>query len=198
MDLSYREILGAIATIIAFIGYIPYFKDIFAGRTKPHGFTWLVWASLTLIGFLAQVTTDGGPGSWVMGFSAAICFIIAGFGFVKGEKQITLSDWLCLGGAALALVIWYFTSSLFWSVILITAIDALGFIPTIRKSYSKPYEETLSTYAISGFKFVISIIALNEINIITALYPASLVLANWLFIIMLYVRRKQLAEKVKK
>ena len=32
-------ILGTLAVIAA---YVPYFRDIYKGRTKPHAYTWLI------------------------------------------------------------------------------------------------------------------------------------------------------------
>jgi len=31
-----KAVLGIIAIIIAFIGYVPYFRDIVRGQTEPH------------------------------------------------------------------------------------------------------------------------------------------------------------------
>lgn len=191
--MNYKEILGITATLIAFVSYIPYFKDIFTGRTKPHAFSWLVWASLTAIGFAGQVADGGGAGAWVTGFTAFIAFFIFATALIKGEKRITLADWLSLFGAGIALLVWAITKEPLLSVILITVIDALGFFPTFRKSYIKPYEETLSTYALSGLKFVLALFALENFTPVTWLYPASLIFMNWAFIVMLIVRRKRLS-----
>lgn len=193
--MDYKQLLGILATIIAFIGYVPYFKDIFAGRTKPHAFSWFIWGSLTAIAFFGQVFDNGGPGAWVTGFTAIICFIISFLGLKKGEKNITFIDWMSLIGACIALIFWVITKGPLLSVILITIIDALGFIPTFRKSFTKPREETISTYVLSGLKFIIGILALNNFSIVTALYPFSLVVMNWAFVGMLIIRRKQTHEK---
>jgi hypothetical protein len=151
---------------------------------------------LTGIGFFGQVSGGAGPGAWVSGFTAIVCIIIFAFALVKGKRNIAMVDWLFLAGAGIALYFWYLTKNPFISVILISVIDALGFLPTFRKSYFKPYEETLSTYALSGFKFVISLIALNTFSVVTAFYPASLVFMNWLFVGLVIVRRNQLSKKL--
>lgn len=190
--MNYRDILGFLAVVIAFVGYVPYFRDILANKTKPHAFSWLVWGILTGIAFFGQVAGKAGPGAWVTGFTAVICLIIFVFGLVKGRKNIVFVDWLSLLGAGIALFLWFLTKEPLLSVILITIIDALAFFPTFRKSFMKPSEETATTYSLSGLKFVLSIFALNKISIITALYPLSLVLMNWIFVGMLIMRRKQL------
>lgn len=187
-----KTTLGIIATVIALVAYIPYFRNIFSGKTKPHAFSWLVWGSLTAIGFAGQVAENAGPGAWVTGFTAFVCFFIFMAALVKGEKDIVLIDWLSLLGAGFALLFWWITQGPLLSVILITLIDALGFFPTFRKSYYKPEQETAITFALSGLKFVIAIAALENFSVVTWLYPASLVVMNGLFVTMLIIRRKQL------
>lgn len=185
-----KTALGIIATVIAFYSYIPYFRDIFRGKTKPHAFSWFIWLLLTAIGFLAQISDGGGAGAWATGFTALVAFFIFLTALRHGEKEITKSDWVCLTGALLAIGVWPFTDTPLLSVILITLIDALGFIPTFRKAYKKPHEETLQTYALSAIKFAIAIVALSNYSIVTILYPASLVVMNSLFVCMLLTRRR--------
>lgn len=192
--MDYKDMLGLLAVIIAFLSYIPYFKDILANKTKPHAFSWLVWGILTGIAFFGQIAGGGGPGAWVTGFTAIICVIIFLFGLTRGRKNIVLIDWLSLLACGIALVLWFITKGPLLSVILITLVDAIAFLPTFRKSYMKPGEETAKTYLLSGFKFVISLFALNSFSVITALYPLSLVLMNWIFVGLLVIRRKQLSK----
>ena len=109
-----------------------------------------------------------------------------------GEKDITKSDKLNLIAAGIALLIWFFTKDPLLSVIIITIVDFLRFFPTIRKSYFRPYEETIIHYLLAGLKFVLAIIALDNYTLVTWLYPASLVAANLFFVVMLIIRRKKI------
>lgn len=189
-----KDALGLLAVIIGFIGYVPYFRTIFNGKTKPHAFTWLVWGVLTGIAFVGQVVGEGGAGAWVTGFTALVSFTIFALALVKGKKDFPKADWLCLGGCILALALWAFTNDPLSAIILITVIDALAFAPTFRKSHSKPYSEPAFTYALSGLKFLIALFALQELSLVTVLYPASLVIMNGAFVILLLVQRKRLAK----
>ena len=190
--LTYKVTLGAIATILGLIGYVPYFRDIYLRKTKPHAFSWLIWGILTASGFAGQVADKGGPGSWITGVTAAVCLLIFALALQRGERDITRSDWACLLIALGAIPLWIFTATPLWSVILITLIDVVAFLPTIRKSYLKPEEETASTYLMSSLKFSLSIAALEHYSLITVLYPASLVVVNFPFVLMLYLRRRSL------
>lgn len=184
--------LGFTAMIVAFLSYVPYFRDISVGKTKPHAFSWLIWGVLSGISFAAQITGRAGPGSWVSAFTTVVCFIIFFLALKKGEKNIVALDWFSLFGAAVAILAWLLIKGPLFSVFLITIIDVFGFLPTYRKSFNKPTQETLVTYVLSGLKYVFALLALNNVSIITALYPASVLFMNWTFVLMLIMRKKQL------
>lgn len=192
--MNYRDFLGVLAIVIGLIGYVPYFRSIFNGKTKPHAFTWLVWGILTAIAFGGQIVGKGGSGAWVTGVTAFISFTIFVLALVKGKKDFPLADWLCLGGCMIGLALWAITGDPLGAIILITVIDMLAFAPTFRKSYSKPYSEVAFTYALSGIKFLVALFALQQLSAVTVLYPASLVLTNGAFVTLLVIRRAQLRE----
>ena len=194
VDKIMKATLGVLAVIIGLIGYVPYFRTIFNGKTKPHAFTWLVWGILTAIAFGGQLVGKGGPGTWVTGFTALVSFTIFVLALVKGKRDFPLADWLCLGGCTIGLVLWAITGDPLAAIILITVIDMLAFTPTFRKSYSKPYSEPAFTYTLSGLKFLVSLFALHQLSTVTVLYPASLVLTNVLFVVLVLVQRKRLAQ----
>ena len=193
--MSYKELLGIIAIVIAFVSYIPYIRDIIKGKTKPHAFPWFVYSLMTGIAFFGQIAGGGGAGAWVNGLTAVVCFIIFIFGLIKGRANITLIDWVSLLGAGVALILWFITKGPLISVILVTVIDALGFFPTFRKSYHKPHEETLVTYFLSGVKYIFAIFALDTFSVVTVLFPLYLVIANFAFVVVALIRKKQLGGK---
>ena len=192
---DYKVVLGLGAIAIGFVAYIPYFINIFGRRTKPHVFSWFVWGLLEGIAFFAQLSKGAGAGAWATGFTAMMCFVIAAAAIFRGEKQITNPDWWSFFGALLGLVLWQMTDSPLLAIILVSLVDALAFVPTFRKSFFKPYEETATTYSLGIFKAAISLVALEAFNTTTWLYPASLVLTNTLFVTMLLVRRRKISRE---
>lgn len=189
-----KEFMAVLAIIITLIGYTQYFRSIFAGQTKPHMFSWLIWATLTAIAYFAQVTDNAGPGAWITALTAVMSFVIVGFAFFKGEKDITGSDRITFLAAILSIPVWLMTNNPLYAVLIVTIIDALGFWPTFRKSWMKPYEEAATHYFMAALKFVLALIALENFTMITALYPASLVFMNGVFLLLLFVRRKAISK----
>ena len=189
---DYKLTLTVLGIVIGLIGYVPYFRDLYRGTTKPHFFSWFVWAVLGGIAFVAQLVAGGGWGSWVTGVMAFTCSIVAVIALFRGEKNIMFLDWVCFVGALIGIAVWLFTSNPVGAVVIVTVVDLVAFIPTFRKSYTKPDEETTFEYALASVKCALSIFALQSYSIATWLYPASLVISNAAFVVMSLVRRRQL------
>jgi hypothetical protein len=92
--MNYKIILGAAAVVIGIIGFIPYYRDIFKGKTKPHTFSWVGWTIMEAIGFFAQISQHAGAGAWVTGSNMLITTGVVVLSFRYGEKDIKLTDWL--------------------------------------------------------------------------------------------------------
>src|ERR1051326_698009 len=187
--LNYKILLGAISVILAFIGYGNYFKQIFTGKAKPHAFTWFVWTLTTGIIFVAQIAQNAGAGAWVTGALCLICFVIFITAFFKGERKFAVFDWISLIVALMSLVLWKLTKQPALSVVLVTITDFLGILPTIRKSYQKPFEENATLFSLNSFRSLLSILALQSYSLTTWLYPSMLLLANGIVVLVILIRR---------
>lgn len=194
MDLLDKELWGVLSTLSGLMGLAIYLYSIKVGESKPHFFSWFVWALLMLIAFFAQISDGAGAGAWVIGVSGFCCLAISIYALFKGEKNITRSDWLAFISALTAIPIWYVTKNPLYAVILVSLIDLAAFFPTFRKSWSKPLEESLLTYTICAVTYAMSIVALENFSFTTVLYPATLIVANTSFVTMLLIRRKMLVS----
>jgi hypothetical protein len=187
---DYKVIISIVAIVLTFIGYTPYIRDIFKGKTKPHVFSWFIWTIVTGIIFALQVSAGAGLGAWVTFSVSVISFFIFLKGLQNGDKNIRKIDVVFLILALAAIPLWLIVKQPVLSIILLSSIDMLAFAPTIRKSWDDPYSETLSLYVITTFRHGLSIIGLAEYSIVTYLFPLTWVAANALFAAMLIIRRK--------
>jgi hypothetical protein len=74
----------------------------------------------------------------------------------------------------------------------VCCIDTLGYFPTVRKSWEKPYSETAVSYTFSCLGALFSIIALEHYTPSTWLYPAVLTVTNGCMVSFLLLRRASL------
>jgi len=190
--LLYKTICGYIAIAVGLTGYSFYLRGIFSGRTKPHSFSWLLWGFLTGIVFMAQISKGGGSGAWATGVSSIVCFAI-GIIAISKDRKFSMFDWIFLGTAVIALATWFITKDPTISVILVTIVDSLGYAFTLRKGYSYPQEENITSFTLNSLKFVFSIIALQNYTLITWLYPAAMIIMNGSTALLVGIRRKQLS-----
>jgi hypothetical protein len=190
-----KEALGCASVILTFVAYSRYFWDIYKRRIKPHVFTWAVWTLLVAIAFLAQRSHDTGPGTWALGADAGTCLACAVLAFFRGEKDIRKSDWAAFLGALAAIPLWVFTGNPLGAVVVVVLIDALAYYPTFRKSWLKPQEETTLYFSLSAVGFVLSVLALDRLTLVTALYPLFIIISDSALVLMLLWRRVVLARK---
>ena len=196
MDIAYnwKELLSIVAMLITLTAYFPYIRGIVQGRNKPHVFSWVIWGITTSIVFLVALAEDGGAGAWAIGVSAMLTIIIAVLAWLnRADNSITLLDRVFFITALSSLPFWYFTANPLWAVIILTTVDILGFGPTFRKVYSRPFEEQPSFFCLFMLQYIIVIIALENRSLTTVLFPSAMVSACLFVIILILYRRSVVA-----
>jgi hypothetical protein len=81
-----KPIVGSIAVLLTFVGYIPYIIDTIKGKTKPHLYTWFVWGVITLAAFTLQLSAGAGVGALVTLAAGVVCLFIA-FLWTRSSKK---------------------------------------------------------------------------------------------------------------
>ncbi len=192
--------LKTIFTIISLASgiaiFVFYYISIFKKEAKPHLFSWTTWGILTGIGFIASLTEGGGEGSWIFALESILCLSVAGFALFRGEKNITRIDWIFFISAIVIMFVYALTKNAALSVFLAAIIDIFGFLPTFRKSYLKPYNESMSSFFFSFLSYLFSLGALQAYSFVTLFYPLTLVFTNGIFVMFLLIRRKSVKFSV--
>lgn len=195
----YKELLAATAVVLTFVMFVPYVRSIRDGRTKPHVFSWIIWALGTIIVFLAQLADRGGFGAWPIGVSGVITGYIAVLAYGRrSDTSITRTDWVFLAIALAAVPIWLVTSNPLLAVVLLTGMDLAGFAPTFRYAFSHPHEERIGFYSLGVARNVLAIAALEHYSLTTVLFPAAVAIACALFVVMVGYRRTQLRAQAER
>ena len=192
--MDYKLIIAIIAASLTVIAFIPYLRDIFARKTKPHLFTWLIWGITQGTAVAALLYGGGKFGSISLIVGVIIVFIVFLLSFKYGTKDITTSDKVILILALLAIVIWWQLDNPLVAVLMISAIDGAGYIPTIRKSLEDPWSETLSFWFMMSIVCFLAIISIAEYNFLTVTYLLVISVANMFVFFLCTARRKVIAK----
>ncbi len=186
-----KPLLSALAITITFWAFVPYIRAILSRRTVPHVFSWIIWGITTLVVFFAQWQADGGAGAVAIGVSAMITLFIAALAFQRrSDLSITRLDWCFLIAALAALPLWHFSGTALLAVVILTLVDVLGFGPTLRKAWQKPYEESVVFFGLFLLRNLLVIAALEAYSLTTWLFPAAIAAACLAVIVVLITRRR--------
>ena len=190
--MEYKIILGYATIVIQILSYVIYFRGILKGETKPHAFTWLVWSFINVIAFAAVVVAGGGIGATVLAINALACLAISVIGFKQKRVDYDLYDWWALIGGLIGTFLWWLTKDPLYAVILVSLSDAVGSIPTLRKAYYFPFEENALSFGICLISYPLAILALENLNLTTYLYPVVIILVDIVLLVLILVRRRKI------
>ena len=187
-----KEIIGGVATVLTFVAYIPYYRDILKGRTRPHIYSWSLWGLLTILLVALQIRGGAGPAVWVTIAAGLLCIGVVILSLKNGSRDITKSDTSVAILSLAAIFFWLIVDQPVVSIILVIVADMLAFIPTVRKSYNDPYSETLSLYVTNALRFCLALLAVENYTFLSSSWIIAWACGNTLLSILLIVRRKQM------
>jgi len=171
-------------------GDLPYLKDIFSRKIKPHIYTWLIWSITQGVALLGLLYGKGGWGALALSISTFFVFIIFLVSLKYGTKNITKFDTIILIIALLAITVWFQMHNPLLAVIMVSVIDFLGYIPSFRKTFQEPQTETVFPWAVFFFANLLIIFSLSEYNLLTLTYLVTIETANLILISICLIRRR--------
>ena len=192
--MTFKSAMGCLSVGIMVVAYAVYIWQTTRDEgVRPHPFSWFLWGFVTGVAYLVQISEGGGAGSWVVGFTAIVCLLIGAVSFLKHRWRFSPFDWLSLGVGLGVFAYYLLSRNPIQSAILATATDVIGYGSTIKKGWTEPERDSVTSFALNSAKFIPSLLALDSYSITTYLYPATLVLMNAAVAAMLLIRRRQFA-----
>lgn len=191
------ETYGYISAILSILMVVPYIRDIFLLKTKPERASWFIWTTLGFIAFFSQLAKGATDSLWLTGGQLSATAVVAILSIKYGAGGFEKRDIRALIAAGIGLVIWYFTNEAAWALFIVIAIDSVGSLLTVMKSYEDPTSETLSTWVISGTSGIFGILSVGSFNLVLLAYPLYIMIINYVIAAsMLLGRRKLLKSKL--
>src|SRR5262249_51191820 len=111
-----------------------------------------------------------------------------------GTKDITKLDALCLIGALFAFALYAFIREPYTSLALVIFIELCGFFPTFRKALADPDSETTITWGIFSASNVFSLLAIQNVSLLTVAYPAVLLITETSLTVLLVVLKRKIGR----
>lgn len=183
-------VFSVVATAIGVVAFLYYFGGLFALQTKPHTYTWLIWALTQGIGFAGIWYGNGGWGALSLVIGEVLTTSVFLLSLKYGTKNITKGDTIILIAALIAIALWWQLHQPVLAVALVSVIDVAGYIPTYRKSFADPWSENLIPWFAFSLSNLCAALALTNWNFLTITYLASITSANIILIAICLLRRQ--------
>jgi len=175
---------------LALLSMVPYIASVLQGKTRPSRISWAIWTLLALVLLVSYEGSGASDTIWlpVAHFFVSLTIFILSLKFGVGGSS--LFDWLCASGAALAIATWLTLDSAPIALFICIAVDALGAIPTLRKSYQEPFSEDLRGWSIAAAASALNLAVVADWSPHISLYPIYSFALTTVVSTTLYCRRK--------
>lgn len=198
---DWRNILGVSAGIFSLLGFVPYIVTILKGKTSPNRASWSIWASLGIVLAVSNYSAGAKETMWLLTAYAVCQITIALLSLKYGEGGWNTFDRTCLFGALISIVLWQLFDSPLIAITISIAIDSLGALPTIKKSYLQPESEDLFSWMMFWVAGTLNIAALSQWTVALAAQPIYLFTFNSIVVALLLIpvfqsRKKNRRRKI--
>ena len=190
-----KNIAGLCAGIFSLLGFIPYIITICQGKTSPNRASWSIWASLGIVLAISNYDAGARETMWLLSAYAVCQITIAILSLKYGEGGWNTFDRTCLLGALISILLWQIYDSPLIAITISIAIDSLGALPTIKKSYLEPDSEDLFSWMMFWTAGTFNILALTQWSVELAAQPVYLFTFNSIVVILLWSPKLQKKSK---
>jgi len=194
--MDWRTVIGLAAGTITLLSILPYIRDILRGLTRPNLVTWWLWTLNGGILSLAQYTAGA---SWTLAVVVAATIataMVAVLAVPFGQRDYRLLDMVCLVMALAALGGWWWTKDPLTAIVLGIVAEIFAVSPTIAKTYRAPETETPSTFWLTAFATILSMIASTKFDLANLLFPIYFIVVNTLIAVMATRGRRRMQRQL--
>jgi hypothetical protein len=176
--MNIKAILGIVAFVVNLIGYVPYIRDVYVGKVKPHRVSWFIWMILTGIVAYNQVRNGGGWSSLFFISTTFLVTIVFILSLTRGITEISHIDKICLVSALVLLGYWVTLRDTNFSTYLAVIIDAIGLTPTIIKTLKNPETESYIQWVLAAVAGVFTVLSVAKMELVLIVYPIYIIIGN--------------------
>ncbi|WP_299723197.1 hypothetical protein [uncultured Tateyamaria sp.] len=184
------RLFGLVSALLSICAFLPYIRDMLAGRTRPQRASWLIWSVLGSIALASQVYEGAMQSLWFAGFQVGGTITVLALSIRKGQGVFfNQVDIYILCAAAAGLVLWALTDTAVYALAITISISLMGGSVTVLKAYRDPDSETLSMWFTSCIAAWFAILSVGGVNWILLAYPIYLFVLNGAIVMAIMLGR---------
>lgn len=161
------------------VASVPYILDILKGKTRPNKASWVIWSVTTTILFFSYFFVGARATIFLPAAYVLNCFIILFLSFKYGSSSPwSRLDIISISVAGFSLIIWFLTKNPLLALLMNLTMDAVAYLPTIKKSYTNPISENTLAWALFFLGACFNLLAINDFSFQIVIHPLVMFLMN--------------------
>ncbi len=191
-------IFGVLSSLAILIGVVPYIRDIYTKRARPHILSWLGWSFITGLGASAMYAEGSTWLATIVAANTLACLLIVLFSLIRGSGvwQSSKSDGFFFGLGIFGLILWITLDMPILALICAILADFAFGLPTIMKSYKDPDSETPFAWIMATVSGFLSLFAIETLAFYEVAYPIYLFLFDSLVLLLVLQIIKKKSTKL--
>lgn len=185
-----REVIAAAALVLGFYGYIPYLRDILAGKVRPSRAARIMFAALLIIALFQQHALGSRLALAITIAEAAGSILILLSAIKFGVGGLARLDIICYLLLVVDVFFWLTSKNTLLALHLTVLADLIAFTPTLEKTWRDPKSETATFYILGVIAPLLSVAGSEKISYGIVLFPIYLALANGIEVLLIKTRNK--------
>ena len=192
MTLSHA-LIGEVAGVLEFVQCLFYIRATIKHEIKPDRVTW--WIIALVSGMISVNYWQIGahetiwlPVAYTLG---SLIIAILSLTYGEGAFRLHMLDRVCLAGALLSALVWWWLSAPFLSLLMNVCTEFVGLIPTIVKAYKRPWTEDKMAWTITSSASLLNLFAIDQWVVTIMLYPLYVFVTNAIVLYPLVRNRKK-------
>jgi hypothetical protein len=186
----WQATIGVIASLLCFLYSVPYIITILRGKTRPNRASWWIWVTIGIIICASYYSTGGGSTIWALACAVIGQLVIAILSIKYGEGGWNRFDRMCLFGAGISLLFWWWFNSPFLAVLINIAIDVMAALPTLKKSYYNPETENIFSWTLYSIGSLLNLLTIEDWSIRLSALPVYIFCVNTAIVLILLRSKK--------
>ena len=166
--------------LIILFGLSSYFfgiRQMLKGQYSPSTFSRVIWVLLATNSFAGLVLSGGSKPSILLGAifllgNIAICFV----SFWKGTRFMGKLEYVCLSLLFISALIWIFFNAPFVNLVISLFAHFIGALPTIKRVWAEPKNESVGFWSLFFFASLLSIFATKSVTLSSIIFPLYFVI----------------------
>ncbi|OVE79459.1 hypothetical protein BVY00_00395 [bacterium G20] len=180
-----------ISSFFAFIGTLPYMRDVYRKKSKPREVSWFIWGLLAAITGAASLSDKQYASAILSLWVVIVTWTVVALGLRYGDKSFKLLDGVTLAASFIGLLLWWIFNSPAIAIIASLTIDLVASIPTYVHSWTRPNEETTSAYFLGMLASIFTLLAAKEVSVTAIAVPVYFIFADGSLVTILTMRSRR-------